>query len=144
VTASTPGTPDITFEQMLADPNEQFDTRSEVLASILRYAAAQPATAGSESRVSGVGVWLSAEQIRGLKDVVAAREAAAEQRGATRAYDREVLVNVLVYHTRNGIQGCRCGWAELGRSWPEHVADVYEESVRVLAAPDTTPEGDPR
>lgn len=44
-------------------------------------------------------------------------------------YDRDVLVDVLIYHTRNGIRGCRCGWAELGRSWPEHVATVYEESV---------------
>lgn len=44
-------------------------------------------------------------------------------------YDREVLVNVLVYHWRSDIKGCGCGWAELGRSWPEHVATVYEASV---------------
>ncbi len=44
-------------------------------------------------------------------------------------YDREVLVDVLVYHGRNGIKGCRCVWADLGRSHPEHVADVYEQRV---------------
>lgn len=44
-------------------------------------------------------------------------------------YDRAVLVDVLVYHTRAGIRGCKCGWAEPGRSWPEHVATIYEESV---------------
>lgn len=50
---------------------------------------------------------------------------------APTAYDREVLVEVLVYHTRDGIKGCRCGWVEPGRSWPEHVATIYEESVTV-------------
>lgn len=44
-------------------------------------------------------------------------------------YDRVVLVEVLIYHYRDGLKGCGCGWAELGRSWPEHVATVYEESV---------------
>lgn len=44
-------------------------------------------------------------------------------------YDRNVLVEVLIYHWRDGITGCGCGWAELGKSWPEHVATVYEESV---------------
>lgn len=44
-------------------------------------------------------------------------------------YDRAVLVEVLTYHTRDDIKGCRCGWAELGRSWPEHVATVYEQAV---------------
>jgi hypothetical protein len=45
-------------------------------------------------------------------------------------YDRDVLVSVLVYHYRHDIKGCGCGWSELGRSHPEHVATVYEESVR--------------
>jgi hypothetical protein len=45
------------------------------------------------------------------------------------SYDRTVLVNVLVYHYRASIKGCGCGWAELGRSWAEHVAEVYEQSV---------------
>lgn len=44
-------------------------------------------------------------------------------------YDREVLVEILVYHYRNGITGCGCGWAELGKSWPAHIADVFEASV---------------
>lgn len=45
-------------------------------------------------------------------------------------YNREVLVEVLVYHYHVLGKGCGCGWAELGKSWPEHVATVYEESVR--------------
>ena len=48
-------------------------------------------------------------------------------------YDRDVLVDILIYHTRRDIKGCRCGWAELGRSWPEHVATVYEEAVNAKA-----------
>lgn len=44
-------------------------------------------------------------------------------------YDRAVLVDVLVYHYRKGIEGCGCGWAELGASYPGHIADVYEQSV---------------
>lgn len=45
-------------------------------------------------------------------------------------YDREVLTNVLVYHQRTSIRGCRCGWAVLGASHPEHVADIYEEAMK--------------
>lgn len=41
-------------------------------------------------------------------------------------YNREVLVNTLVYHQHREDSSCICGWAELGRSHPEHVADVYE------------------
>jgi hypothetical protein len=44
-------------------------------------------------------------------------------------YAREALVQVLIYHYRKDISSCGCGWAELGRSWPEHVATIYEESV---------------
>ena len=44
-------------------------------------------------------------------------------------YDRDTLVTVLVYHYRKDSESCGCGWAELGRSHPEHVADVYEQSV---------------
>jgi hypothetical protein len=48
-------------------------------------------------------------------------------------YDREVLVTVLVYHARTNTSACHCGWgtaaAQLGMSHPEHVADVYEQSV---------------
>lgn len=49
--------------------------------------------------------------------------------GVLIGYDRAVLVEVLVFHYRRGIEGCGCGWAELGRSFPEHVADVYEQSA---------------
>ena len=45
------------------------------------------------------------------------------------AYDREMLVTVLVHHWRDGIKGCGCGWDELGKSHPEHVADVYEQML---------------
>lgn len=44
-------------------------------------------------------------------------------------YVRSVLVEVLVYHYRTDTSGCGCGWAELGQSHCEHVADVYEASV---------------
>ena len=45
-------------------------------------------------------------------------------------YNRDVLVHVLIYHYREQPGGgCGCGWNELGRSWPEHVATVYEQAV---------------
>lgn len=44
--------------------------------------------------------------------------------------DRKVLVEVLIYHYRDDIKGCGCGWAELGKSWPEHVITVFEDSLR--------------
>jgi hypothetical protein len=44
-------------------------------------------------------------------------------------YDRAVLVGVLVYHWPTKTSGCHCGWGELGRSHPEHVANVYEQSM---------------
>lgn len=36
------------FEDLLSDPNEQFDLRSELLASIVAYASAPPASAGNQ------------------------------------------------------------------------------------------------
>ncbi len=36
------------FDDLLADPLEQFDLRSELLASIFAYATAPPATAGTQ------------------------------------------------------------------------------------------------
>ncbi len=45
-------------------------------------------------------------------------------------HDRGVLIDVLVYHWRRENSSCGCGWAELGRSHPEHVVNVYEESLR--------------
>jgi hypothetical protein len=44
-------------------------------------------------------------------------------------YDRKVLLTVLIYHSRTETSGCHCGWAELGKSYADHVADVYEQSV---------------
>lgn len=42
-------------------------------------------------------------------------------------YDRDLLVAVLIYHQRKDITSCTCGWAVLGASHPEHVADEYEK-----------------
>lgn len=47
----------------------------------------------------------------------------------TLPYHRELLVAVLVYHQRTDTSGCHCGWALLGASHPEHVADVYEQAL---------------
>jgi hypothetical protein len=44
-------------------------------------------------------------------------------------YYRDALVTTLVYHQRTDIKGCGCGWAKLGHSHPEHVADVYEQFI---------------
>ena len=44
-------------------------------------------------------------------------------------YERTVLVEVLIYHQRRSIEACNCGWAKLGASHAEHVADVYETSI---------------
>lgn len=44
-------------------------------------------------------------------------------------YDRPTLVEILVYHYRREDSGCGCGWHDLGKSWPEHIATVYEEKV---------------
>lgn len=38
------------FEELLADPTEQFDARSELLASVLAFESASPASAGSRPR----------------------------------------------------------------------------------------------
>lgn len=45
------------------------------------------------------------------------------------SYDRETLVSVLVYHQATATSGCHCGWAVLGASFAEHVADMYEFAV---------------
>ena len=49
-----------TFEELLSDPNEQFDKRSELLASIEAYSKAVPATAGANPPKSRC-IWLTAE-----------------------------------------------------------------------------------
>lgn len=48
-------------------------------------------------------------------------------------YNREILVAVLVYHQRLDIGRCGCGWNELGASHAEHVADIYEDTIRLEA-----------
>jgi hypothetical protein len=45
-------------------------------------------------------------------------------------YDRELLVEVLIYHQHLADSSCICGWAVLGASHPEHVADTYEAALR--------------
>ena len=50
-------------------------------------------------------------------------------------YDRNVLVEVLVYHQRAKSSGCGCGWHVLGASHAEHSAEVYEQSI-LMEAPD--------
>lgn len=47
-------------------------------------------------------------------------------------YNREVLLQVLIYHQQTPTSGCHCGWAELGKSYCEHVVNVYEETIRFL------------
>lgn len=46
---------------------------------------------------------------------------------------RALLVQVLVYHQRADsppkVGCCACGWAVLGGSYAEHVADVYSEAL---------------
>jgi hypothetical protein len=44
-------------------------------------------------------------------------------------YDRAVLVDVILNHGRTRIQDCHCGWAVIGSSHADHVADVYEQEV---------------
>ena len=57
-----------------------------------------------------------------------------EGRVLTPRYDRDVLIEVLIYHHRVAPgKGCGCGWGDrpqdLGCSWADHVATVYEESL---------------
>jgi hypothetical protein len=45
---------------------------------------------------------------------------------------RRCLVTVLVYHQQTETSGCHCGWAKLGASWAEHVADVYDTALTLI------------
>lgn len=56
-------------------------------------------------------------------------------------FNREIMIEVLVYHWPTKSSGCHCGWAELGKSFPEHVVKVYEDSVR-LRTPEPIKIGD--
>lgn len=44
-------------------------------------------------------------------------------------YDREVLVDILLHHRPTESSACQCGGVPLGHSWPEHIADVYENTI---------------
>ena len=48
-------------------------------------------------------------------------------------YDRERLIQVLIYHQRLDIGHCACGWGgrpqHLGLSHAAHIADIYEEEM---------------
>lgn len=45
------------------------------------------------------------------------------------AEERAILVEIFVYHYRKDNAACGCGWAELGHSHAEHVAEVFESSL---------------
>lgn len=45
------------------------------------------------------------------------------------------VASVLIEHHRSSIEGCRCGWADLGRSHAAHVAAVLARG-RLLAGQD--------
>lgn len=38
-------------------------------------------------------------------------------------------VMILVNHQRKGIEGCTCGWSDLGRMHPRHVLEKLIEQV---------------
>lgn len=56
-------------------------------------------------------------------------------------YDRARLVEVITFHWRRDSNeaACGCGWGELGRSHPEHVVDVYEQSMVAVDRPGVVP-----
>ena len=49
--------------------------------------------------------------------------------GAQKLHNNDLLVQVLVAHQRNGHKGCHCGWNPLGKSYAQHVADIYEAAL---------------
>jgi hypothetical protein len=59
-----------------------------------------------------------------------AHELVVNGRRGRMVYDRKVLIEVLIYHQRKNVTYCMCGWSELGRSHAEHIADVYEQSIK--------------
>lgn len=44
-------------------------------------------------------------------------------------FDRDLMIDILVYHWRTNTSGCGCGWVSLGRSHAEHVVEIYEMSI---------------
>ena len=49
--------------------------------------------------------------------------------------ERAILLSVLTYHWPTRNNGCTCGWAELGRSFPNHQVEVYEQAVEADLVP---------
>lgn len=58
-------------------------------------------------------------------------------------YDRDVLVDTLIYHQRTDTSGCHCGWAVLGASYAEHVANVYEAAAATTVNRQVAPQDQP-
>lgn len=50
---------------------------------------------------------------------------------------RQLAVAVLVAHQRRDDESCLCGWAELGRSHPEHVVTVLEAAGALRVRPES-------
>lgn len=50
-----------------------------------------------------------------------------------------VLKQALITHYRRDITSCACGWAELGRSHPDHVINVVQELLLALDGPTARP-----
>lgn len=78
-----------------------------------------PALATLEDRVRG----MVSDTDRVSVDTLTAKP------GAIRSY----LVSVLDFHVRQPDGTCFCGWQPDGRSHPEHVAEIFEESTRAHA-----------
>ncbi len=51
------------------------------------------------------------------------------EQNETIPFDRELMIDMLVYHWRTKTSGCGCGWAELGRSHAKHIVEIYEMSI---------------
>ena len=42
--------------------------------------------------------------------------------------DVHSVAALLIEHSRRNIEGCRCGWSDLGKSHARHVAEVLDET----------------
>jgi hypothetical protein len=47
-------------------------------------------------------------------------------------FNREMMMDVLVYHQRLDVGTCACGWSVIGASHAQHVVEVYELSIEAL------------
>lgn len=63
-----PEKPTSAFEALLADPNEQFDKRSEILASIDAYSKAVPSTASAQTPQPYKAVLYTASEVKVLTE----------------------------------------------------------------------------